>query len=114
MTNMEKLTKVYFEKQGCLVGSVAHYNHYSRRHHDLFGIFDLIVVGFSTFPTTYVQATAGSDHASRRRKMLASDSLQPVIAAGNGVALVSWRKPSGSRLWKPRIELFSSTGTYSP
>ena len=100
----------FYRDQGFLAGKVDRFNPYSKRSHDLFGIFDLVVIGHPGFPTVYVQATTGDHHAARREKVLGSPASLAVLEAGNGVAIVSWRKggPAGKRkLWTPRVELLT-------
>lgn len=105
-------TLTYYRDLGYLAERVDRFNPYSKRSHDLFGIFDLVVVGMPEFPTLYVQATTGDNHAARRRKVLLSTDSLAVLRGGNGVAIVSWRKggPAGKRkLWTPRVELLTET-----
>jgi len=99
----------HFKDQGCLAERVDCYNHFSKRHHDLFGIIDLVVIGDPEHPILFVQATAGDggNHAARRAKVIASDATPKILIAGIDVAIVSWRKagPRGKRkVWTPRIE----------
>jgi hypothetical protein len=105
-------TKQYFEQLGCLVGHVEKWIPQIKRRQDLWGLFDQVVVGFEPFSTLYVQSCAGSSHAAHKAKMLANPNLGPVLKAGNGVALVSWRTKKVKRggkavVWVPRLELFS-------
>lgn len=111
MASSTTLTKRYFEAQGYLIGLVERYNTHTRQRDDLFGIFDQVVVGYGPFPTLYVQTGIGG-HAEHKRKILASPNFKAVICAGNGVALVTWRKlktkrGSKSTYWAPRIEVLS-------
>jgi len=109
----ETRTVNFFREQGFLAGRVDCFNHKTKRTRDLFGIFDLLVVGYPGFPTLFVQATAGDggNHAARRWKVLSSKDALATLEAGNGVAIVSWRKGGAAgkrKLWTPRIELLTA------
>lgn len=79
---------------------------------DLFGVADVVFVPspgttWSGRSTWYVQSCAAGGHAGHRAKILASSEAAAIVAAGNGVLLVSWAKrgPRGKRkLWTPRVE----------
>jgi hypothetical protein len=113
MTKFPAATRTlnYYRDLGCLAGRVDRTNPRTRHTVDLFGIFDLVVVGSPAYPTLYVQATTGDHHAARRAKVLASPACLACLEAGNGVAIVSWRKggPAGKRkVWTPKVQLLTS------
>jgi hypothetical protein len=74
---------------------------------DLFNIFDIIALGHPGQPGIFgVQATSGSNHASRRAKIVRSEAATRWIANGGHIMLVSWtKKKNGERVrWSPRVE----------
>lgn len=85
---------------------VEHWNSYARIRLDLFGFIDLlwirpdgVLVG--------IQACAGSSHAARRSKILASDMLPHWLQCGREVEVWSWAKqgPRGkAKRWTLRTE----------
>lgn len=107
-------TKRYFERLGYLVGHVEKWIQYDRGtaaklkrpgfRRDLFGITDQVVIGFEPWATLYIQSCAGPSHAAHRTKILASENAMRLVNAGNGLALVSWKKKKNR--WEPRIEFF--------
>ena len=100
-------TVLWLESQGCIAGIVERKR--GPVTQDLFGFADLVAVGWEPWPTLFIQATTGANHAARKKKMLQNEPTRDVLEAGNGVALVSWRKSpvrrgSRRRLWTPRFE----------
>lgn len=58
-------------------------------------------------PILLVQATDGSDHSKRRRKVLAEPRARKWIEAGGSIAVVSWRRPVKDGVagdWLARID----------
>jgi hypothetical protein len=122
------LTKRLFERAGLLIGNVERWIPQIRQKQDLFrtrleddpetgkrrhsGGFDQIAVGWRDYPTTYIQTTIADrsgNHAAHRSSLLENPRLYEILAAGNGVLLISWGKrgPRGKRkLWTPRLEIF--------
>ncbi len=100
------MTKRHYEEKGYLIGRVESYNPRSRRTNDLFGFADHVVILWDG--VLFVQSTTGSNHAARRKKILASPEAQKIIEIGHKVVIVSWsKKPSpetGHLKWTPRIE----------
>lgn len=89
---------------------------------DLFGWADIVAVPvgngggwnefdqlgdqwLSRYSTVYIQTTTAANHASRRKKILASPEARTVLQANNGIWVVTWRqaKGKGSR-WAARAE----------
>jgi len=59
---------------------------------DLWNVFDLIaVLPFDNF-VVFVQVTTSSNHADRRKKILASAEAKLCVSAGCRVLVQSWRK----------------------
>lgn len=112
MTATERTLK-YLRDQGYTVGIVERYNSFTKQRHDLFGFIDLIAVQPGTI--VGVQSTVGSNHADRRKKILAEPRAQTWLSAGGKIMLISWSKcveryetKKGVKKkrdrWKPRAE----------
>jgi hypothetical protein len=59
---------------------------------DAFGLFDLLAVRADVRGVVGVQATSGTNHASRVRKLLGTPTLSTWLAAGNRAEVWSWTK----------------------
>jgi len=94
-----------FRDWGYFAQVVEHWDAFSRRRHDLFGIIDILAVGDGQ--TVAVQVTSRDNMASRRHKMLAAPELAAMIAAGWQVELWGYKKV-GSR-WTLKKETISVT-----
>ena len=68
---------------------------------DLFGCFDVVAVKAGVAGVLGIQATSGTNHASRVRKLLGSPALRTWLAAGNRAEVWSWAKDWRGR-WQPR------------
>jgi hypothetical protein len=62
---------------------------------DAFGLFDLLAVRADCRGVVGVQATSGTNHASRVRKRLGNAALPTWLAAGNRAEVWSWTKRRG-------------------
>jgi hypothetical protein len=62
---------------------------------DAFGLFDVLAVRADVRGVVGVQATSGTNHASRVRKLLGSATLLTWLAAGNRAEVWSWTKRRG-------------------
>ena len=72
---------------------VEHWNPHARIRQDLFGIIDVLAVGERG--VLAVQTTSRSNMSSRRRKMLDSQHLAALRAAGVVIELDGWDQPDG-------------------
>lgn len=92
--------------QGYLAAVVERWIPGARIRRDLFGIAD--IVALTQQETLFVQACAGSSHAARRRKILASRDLWRVQGPNRHVEIWSYSKtsPRGTKLvrWTLRRE----------
>ena len=73
---------------------------------DLWGIVDLVGIT-PDFKFMFIQATADSGHAARRKKSIESGVIEQINAAGGQFEIWSWGKkgPAGKRkLWTLRRE----------
>jgi hypothetical protein len=59
---------------------------------DAFGLFDLLAVRADVRGVGGVQATGGTNHAGRVRKLLGNATLSTWLAAGNRAEVWSWTK----------------------
>lgn len=103
---VSRKAREYFSQLGYLVGTVEHWDHHTKRHHDLFGC-DMIA--FGPLGCLMIQVTTGDNHAARKKKLLGMRSTGEIMSAGCHVIVASWRlspekRGSGKMVWKPRIE----------
>lgn len=75
---------------GYVAGKCESYNPFSRRSHDLFGIFDFIAV--SSDEIVGVQVTSRSNMAARRRKIYGSEIYPLWLSAGAKIVLMGYDK----------------------
>lgn len=59
---------------------------------DLFGMFDLVAVRSDLPGVLGVQATSGSNHAARVKKVKGNPILSVWLQAGNRAEVISWKK----------------------
>lgn len=78
---------------------VERFNQFAKVRHDLFGIVDIVCVGNGE--TIGVQATSGSNVASRIKKIEDSDALADLRDAGWKIVVHGWRKSAKGR-WELR------------
>lgn len=78
---------------------VERWNPFARIRQDLFGCIDIVA---ARFEIAGIQATSESNHAARRKKVLANDKARCWCAAGGKLAICSWRKKG--RFWVYRME----------
>jgi hypothetical protein len=92
-------------KRGWECQVVEHYNFYTKRKHDLFGVID--IVACTPNGILGIQATTGDNHAARVTKSLAEPRLARWLASGARFSVWSWSKRGdrGKRkLWTLREE----------
>lgn len=78
-------------KDGYTAGVVERFCSFTKRRHDLFGCIDVVAVS-TEHGTLGVQATSGSNLASRVTKSLWIPELCVWLAAGNRFECWGWRK----------------------
>lgn len=96
--------------QGWRAAVVEHWNSYAKIRQDLFGWIDLVVLDGEQ-GVLGVQVTSRSNAASRRTKILASDTLAPWLASGARAEVWSFAKqgPRGKRkVWNLKREVIES------
>jgi hypothetical protein len=110
MTTPTQRTLAWLRKAGYTAAVVEKWNPAVRIRQDLFGFIDIVAVRDLTVG---VQATSGSNLASRITKAKALPGFAAWIQAGNEAWFVGWRKvgPRGKvKRWKPRVVSISRNG----
>ena len=93
--NSLKLLREKYE----IVAVVEWWNSFTRRRHDLFGVWDIIAVGNGE--VCLVQTTSYSNVSARIRKIEGNECLAPLRKAGVRLEVHGWRKVNNR--WQPRI-----------
>lgn len=100
-------TLEWLRRAGYSAGVVEKWIPQMRRRVDLFGCIDIVAVGGGETGALGVQATSGSNHASRVAKILAIPEAEQWVEAGNRLWVMSWAKRGQrgkAKRWEPRIE----------
>lgn len=79
---------------GYTATSVDHYNAYSQRHEDLFGLFDILAVGHGH--TRAIQVTSRSNMAARRNKIDIATETREIACVWN-IEVWGYDQPNGAR-----------------
>ncbi len=82
-----------------LVQVVEHYNTFTKRRHDLFGIIDVLAVG--KLGILMVQVTSKSNMSSRIRKIADSEAIDHIREAEIRVEVHGWYKEKNR--WRCKI-----------
>lgn len=99
-------TLAHYRKLGAVVEVVERWNPHSKTRHDLFGMFDLLVLSDNTI--IGVQVTSGSNVAARLVKLRESPLLPVWLGCGGKVLVHGWAKrgPRGKvKRWTLREEV---------
>lgn len=92
------------ENKDCIAQVVEHWNAFSRKRVDLFGIIDIVSIGDGKI--TGVQTTTGGSLPARIKKAMSPEIFPKVVKwlqSGGAFHLHGWRKLGGK--WIPRIVL---------
>lgn len=93
-------------KRGWPVQVVERWNQYARKKQDLFGVIDIVAI--TPVGILGIQATSGSNHASRVSKVLEESRAIAWVKAGGLLQVWSWskrREPGKKReQWTLRAE----------
>jgi hypothetical protein len=100
MSDLVARTRAVMEEMGYTTARVEFWNPHSKRHNDLFGLFDILAI--SAHQTWGVQVTSRSNASSRRKKMQASPLLAKWCQAERIAVLFLWQKKKGR--WEHAIE----------
>jgi hypothetical protein len=83
-------------KDGWMAVRVEHWDHFSRRRHDLFGFLDVLAVR-PGYPTRGIQVCAHSAGSTRMNKILDAPAAGILLSAGWWLEVWGWKKDG--RLW---------------
>lgn len=100
-------TLEWLRKTGYIAGVVERRLPHCFTTTDLFGFIDIVAVGGGEKGCLGVQATSGSNLASRIAKTLAEPRAKTWVEAGNRVMLIGWRKLASSNRWEPNIRMLN-------
>ncbi len=108
-TNSMQRTLALLRNDGVKYEITEHYNHFSRKRNDLFGIFDILAIDDGKI--VGIQA-CGTDWQPHVKKIKESEYALPFIQAGGEIRLYGWRKilrKKGGilKVWTPRIKVFT-------
>ena len=70
---------------------VERYDSFTKRRHDLFGVIDILAVGWGI--TRAIQVTSRSNMSSRRTKIRESEAFKEMLKAGWHIELWGYDKP---------------------
>lgn len=108
--NYNNLVFRALESEGYMVENVEHFNSFTGRKSDLYGIIDILAVGPAG--TKAVQVTSRGNMSPRRRKINESPALPMMLMAGWLVELWGYDQPRGPRTrWRVQIEGFNQPTT---
>lgn len=99
-------------KRGWTAQVVEKWNMHAHVLQDLFGVIDIVAI--TPAGILGIQATTGSNHASRRTKILAEPRAKLWVDAGGKLELWTWsqRGDAGKRkLWTIRVETYDEMAT---
>ena len=89
-------SKQYLEKRGCIVDKTEHWNAFAKKRNDLFGVFDLLVLGtYELKGITGVQVTSKSNMAARIKKITDSEKANRWLECGGKITVHGWYKEKG-------------------
>lgn len=97
----------FLRAAGHTVAITEHWNHFTRRRHDLLGFIDLVALHPGQPGILGVQTTSGTCHSARREKVLGLPSAKLWLETGNRIWILSWSKRGARgkvKKWEPRIE----------
>lgn len=97
-------TQKWHKERGFDIGIVERFNSFSKQRHDLFGFIDMISMRHGI---RGVQATSGSNHATRIAKIKAEPRAYRWLREGGSIEVWSWRKlvaykADGTKAARPR------------
>lgn len=101
MSSPTQRTLKMLRAQGWICEVVERWNAFAKVRIDLFGFIDIVAICGAN--TVGVQATSGSSHSARRKKIEAEPKAKAWKEAGNEIWIVSWTKKKNR--WQPRIEI---------
>jgi hypothetical protein len=113
-----KRSMKFYEDRGCIVASVETKNFSVLGPADepgvlrcrMFGTRDLLgfadLVGWGPYGESFLcQYTSRDHHAERRTKVLTNEYALKLLARRVPIHVLSWGKPKGKRIYKPKLEI---------
>lgn len=100
MTSPTQRTLQRLRNDGYLAAVVEHWNPHARVRNDLFGFIDVLAVRDGEILA--VQATSGSNGASRVKKIAEHPNVGAIRKAGIRIEVWAWRRLVSG--WAPRVE----------
>ena len=97
----------YCRSHGLPASVVERWNPHAKIRQDAFGFIDVIVLDTTNHAIIGVQATSGSNHGARRRKILDEPRALSWVNAGGLIEVWSWSKRPGvtkRKVWTLRRE----------
>lgn len=107
-TSPTQLSLRQLRKEGwSLVEVVEHWNAFTKRRNDLFGMFDIL--GVAPGQTIAVQTTSHTNVSARVKKIREHPNLIPVLESGWILEVHGWRKNKSGR-WElsRRVEILEA------
>jgi len=99
MTPTQRSLKLMRERgYTCFV--VETWNHFTKQRRDLFGIADLICLGWDE--VIVVQTTSYSNVSARIKKITDHENVGAVRKAGIGIVIHGWHMPKGKHKYEVR------------
>ena len=109
MSPTSRTTKL-LRSEGYLCEICEHYNSFSRRRHDLLGLFD--VIALKDDKLIGIQITSESNNSARYRKMTDESShLKAWLRTNNEAWIVTWKKVKHRWRYRKRILVMDERGT---
>lgn len=99
MTTPTQRSLKHLRELGYTVAIVEHWNHFTKRRHDLFNFADLLAIRENE--VLLVQVTSGSNTSARVKKITENEHISAVRKAGIRVEVHGWRKLKSG--WTPKI-----------
>ena len=96
------MTLKELEEMGCYPWKVEHWNNFAKKRFDFYGFGD--VFAFDREREYIVQITTASNHAARKKKILANVNAERWLAKkSRQIEIWSWKKRG--REWLYRVEI---------
>ena len=99
MVSPTQLSLKLLRNNGYLADVVERYNSFSRKRHDLYGIFD--IVACRTGEIAFIQTTTASNVSARIHKIEDHPDIDIIRKSGATLLVHGWRKLKGR--WSVRV-----------
>lgn len=101
-TSPTSRTLAFLRAAGYTCAITEKWNSHAKLRQDLFGFIDVVGMHPDSQGLLGVQATSGSNHSARRKKILDLPVAKLWLETGNRIWVLSWSRVGGK--WTPRIE----------